>query len=188
MDFLSTIIMINLVGIGANLDNSSIGMAYGIEKVHFPHRVNFIVNVIGFISALIGTYAGKSLSQITPYQFGAISSCIVLSSLGCFILYSNYIHPYTTQKKELKLQRPNLRMGIYLGLGLSISNAFSGLGVGLADTANMWWIALSITVWGYLLIWFGNLFGAKIIVRRLGKHSSFVAGLLLIIIGIKQIY
>ncbi|MEB3104088.1 manganese efflux pump MntP, partial [Ferviditalea candida] len=186
--WLTALLMINLIGIGSNLDNSSIGIAYGAENVRFPHKVNLVVNAVGFVTALIGTYAGVSVSHVISRQIAALCSCIVLCALGCFIVYANYLHPVITRKKKsIHLQTPGIRDGILWGLGLSFTNIVSGFGAAVADIANLWGIILSITVWGYLLIWFGNVVGTGMIARWLGKYSSALSGLLLIAIGVKQI-
>jgi hypothetical protein len=37
------------------------GIAYGSEKIKFPHWVNAIVNAVGFCTSLLGAYTGEVL-------------------------------------------------------------------------------------------------------------------------------
>jgi putative Mn2+ efflux pump MntP len=188
MSWLWLFITINLIGIGSNLDNSSIGIAYGIENVRFPHKINLIVNTIGFITALIGSMAGASISHHISKEMGDVVSCLVLCGIGCFIIFSQYVFPiFSHNSKKLKLRVPNPRKGILLGMGLSFTNIASGFGAAISNTVNPWLIIISIAIWGYLLLWFGQLIGNKLILKWLGTYSSLLGGLILIMVGMSKL-
>jgi putative Mn2+ efflux pump MntP len=188
MGWLYAFITANLIGIGSNLDNCVVGIAYGSYKIRFPHGINALVNTIGFCTALVGAYAGTVISHfLTAYQAEWVA-CIVLVCIGLFFWYTAYIHPRIFPKKQqMKIKEPGWKEGIILGFVLSSTNIASGFGATVSNAASMWITTALITIWGYIMIWFGNVVGIGIITKLLGKYSSFTAGLLLILVGIHQV-
>lgn len=177
-----------LIGIGSNFDNCGVGIAYGSHHIKFPHYVNAIMNGIGFWTALLGAYAGTVISKFLPVHDASLSSCLVLCAIGLFFLFVAYVKPLLTQNSgDIIHGAPGVRQGIVLGLALSITNIASGFGTTVSGTAPLWITVMSITVWGYLMVWFGNVVGIGVFARWLGQYSSLVAGLLLIVVGLHQI-
>ncbi len=188
MNWLSVFITANLIGIGSNFDNCGTGIAYGSEKIKFPHSINILVNAIGFCTALLGAYMGQVISRYITLTEAGWAACVVLVCIGLFFWYAKYLHPRLSRKSEqIRIQQLGWKQGIILGFGLSFTNVAVGFGATVAHTSTVWVTALSIGIWGYILIWLGNAVGIGILARLLGKYSSFFAGLLLIIIGIHEI-
>lgn len=188
MNWLTVFMMANLIGIGANLDNTAVGIAYGIKKIKFPHLVNLIVNFVGLCTALLGAYMGEVIAQYTPPTTAKLISCIILCGIGLFILYSTYLHPKISRNDDqITLSKPGIKQGILLGLGLSFTNLASGFSATLSNSATLWTTVLSIAAWGYIMIFIGNLLSIGMISNLLGKYSSLVAAGLLIGVGIHQI-
>ncbi|WAH37203.1 manganese efflux pump MntP [Alicyclobacillus dauci] len=189
MGWLSACITANLIGIGSNFDNCCTGIAYGSGKIKFPHWVNAIVNTVGFFTTLLGAYAGEIISHYLNASQASWTACSVLVCIGLFFWYSAYIHPHISQKQEqTRLQKPGWRQGIVLGLALSFTNLVTGFGATISNAASFWATVTSVTIWGYIMIWLGNVIGIGVLARLLGRYSSFVAGLLLIAVGIHQVY
>ncbi|WKB36012.1 manganese efflux pump [Terrilactibacillus sp. S3-3] len=90
-------------------------------------------------------------------------------------------------RNKMCIQKLDWKQGIILGFALSFTNVAVGFGVTVSNASTVWITALSISVWGYLMIWLGNIVGIGVIARLLGKYSSFAAGLLLILVGIRQV-
>ena len=70
---------------------------------------------------------------------------------------------------------------------MSLDNIVLGFGSTVSNIASMWTSALSIAVWGYVMLWFGHIAGIGVLCKLLGRFSAFVAGLLLILVGIYQV-
>lgn len=188
MSWLSAFITANLIGIGSNFDNCGTGIAYGSDKIKFPHWVNAIANAVGFCTALLGAYAGEVISHYLTVSQAQWAACLVLVFIGLFFWYAGYIHPLVSkQKRTMQIKKPGWKEGIVLGLALSFTNVASGFGAVVSNAATLWATVAAITIWGYIMIWLGNVIGIGVIARLLGKYSSFVAGLLLILVGIHQV-
>lgn len=188
MDWFRFFLMANLIGISSNLDNTSVGFAYGLKNIRFPFWVNVMINFIGFCTALIGAYLGSFLSRYISPGEAEWASFGILCGVGMFILYSEYVHPLIFGKKrEIKIQKLGIRQGIFLGVTLSFTNIVTGFGTTIANQSFIWPIVFSIAVWGYIAIWFGNTIGNGWISKLLGNYSSLVAGLLFIGVAFRQI-
>jgi putative Mn2+ efflux pump MntP len=187
LDWLSTVGTATLVGISSNLDNTSVGIVYGLKNIRIPYWFNLIVNFIGFCSALLGAYAGSIISHFISAREAGILSFCVLFGIGIVVIYTDYCLRVTDNSRNNKIMKPGIRQAIVLGFGLSFTNIATGFGATITNNYMIWPILISITVWGYLAIWLGNIVGNGIISKFLGKYSSITAGLLLIAIAFKQI-
>ncbi|WP_026963138.1 manganese efflux pump MntP family protein [Alicyclobacillus herbarius] len=194
MDWWSLFLTINLIGIGSNLDNWGVGMAYGGNKVKFPYWVDAVVNLVGFFTALIGACAGAIISRYLPVTAAQWVACIALSAIGVYFWYTAYnrrrtsTHKQPTDKQPTKVEELGLKQAIFLGLALSFTNVASGFGATVAHAGEVWLSVFSITVWGFIMIWLGNVIGIGVVSRFLGRYASLAAGLLLIVAGLHQVY
>ena len=188
MGWFSAFMTANLIGIASNFDNCGTGIAYGSDKIKFPHWINAIVNAIGFFTALLGAYMGDVISHYITLIEASWAACIVLVGIGLFFWYSKYLHPRIYRvREEIHISKPGWRQGVVLGFALSFTNVAVGFGATVSNASTIWTSAFSIAIWGYIMIWLGNEIGIGIVARLLGKYSSFVAGLLLILVGIHQV-
>ncbi len=188
MEWFSSFLIVNLIGISANLDNTGVGIAYGLNNFRIPAWFNMIINIIGFFYTLIGVYLGSVISQIiSPADIGLVSF-FVFFCIGIVTIcnrYSSLI--YRKKHSGTKIQQPRLRDAIFLGFALSFTNIAAGIGLAVAYDTLIWELIISITLWGYISIMIGNAVGKNLISKMLGRYSSLVAGLIFIAIGLNQL-
>ncbi|MCL6593948.1 MAG: manganese efflux pump [Alicyclobacillus sp.] len=182
-DIAAALMLVNLIGISSNLDNTGVGVAYGITQVRFPHRINLVVNLIGFGFAWIGAAFGAFLSQWLTPVITQVMAFTVLSCLGWTMLLLQSLRPSCT---SASWPHPTWREGILLGVALSATNLASSIGASVTIHLSTWVIALSIAVWGYVALWLGNRLGTSWLSRWLGDYGGVVAGLLMIGLGVHQ--
>ncbi|GMA63786.1 manganese efflux pump [Alicyclobacillus fastidiosus] len=143
---------------------------------------------LGFCTALLGAYMGKVIAHYITVTQAGWAACIVLVYIGLFFWYSKYLHPRVSRThKQIRIQKPGWKQGIVLGFALSFTNLAIGFGATVSNASTIWVIVFSIAIWGYIMIWLGNVVGIGILARLLGEYSSFAAGLLLILVGIHQV-
>ncbi|MBY8889252.1 hypothetical protein K7472_31070 [Streptomyces sp. PTM05] len=184
MSWVNGFITANLIGIGTNFDNSGIGVAYGTAKIKFPHRINALVNAIGFASAFLGAYVGDATAGYFPQTAARWTASAVLACVGLIYWYSAYVRPrLRKQKRDVSLPHPGWRQGVLLGLGLSITNVANGFGATVASSAPLWSIVIAITAWGYVMIWLGNVLGIGLLSKLVGTYAPLVGGLLLLVVA-----
>lgn len=185
----ASLIAVNLIGIGSNFDNLGVGVAYGSDRIKFPHWVNALANVVGGTMGLLGAFIGEKVSRLMPATVADWLACFALCGIGIFFWYAAYVHPLLSRKAtKLKIPTPGFWQGILLGLIMSLDNIVLGFGSTVSGTASLWAPAISIALWGYIMLWLGHIVGYGIFARLIGKYSSFVAGVLLIAVGMYQVY
>jgi putative Mn2+ efflux pump MntP len=189
MHWLSSFIIANLIGLGSNLDNCGVGVAYGTEQIKIQHWVNAMINTVGLCAALFGTYAGNLCSLYISEAVAKWVACLILCAIGAFSLFSAYVPPQFSSHhvRLIHLQNPGFRQGVILGLALSPTNFAIGFSATVANAAAVWTTVSSIAVWGYIMVWLGNTVAIRFISMFVGKNPSLVAGLLLIGVGLHQI-
>ncbi|MCL6518173.1 hypothetical protein [Alicyclobacillus sp.] len=181
----SHLLLVSVIGIGSNIDNAGVGMAYGSGGVRFPHWVNGLVNGIGFVFSILGAWAGNALVRFLPVVWVQMFACAVLCGLGWYVLCCAARAESWGAERALRV--PGWREGIALGLALSATNVVSGAGAALTTSLPIGWISVSIGVWGYLCIWIGNRLAHTLISRVLGMYGGVLAGLVLMAVGLHQL-
>lgn len=188
MDWTTAFLTLNVIGIAANLDNTTVGIAYGTRGLRIPYWVNFIINIMGYGFAFVGGLFGQIISRMVSVQETNWIACAVLVSIGLYFLYHGYLAPRLfASRTHVTVLRPGWRQALVLGFALSASNLVTSFGATVANYANVWWTSISIALWGYILFWLGNLIGIGVFARLFGKYSSLAAGVILILIGLMQI-
>lgn len=189
LEWLNYFIIINLIGISTNLDNTGVGIAYGMKYFRIPFWFNGIINLIGFFYTIVGALFGSVILQFISAKETGLISCCILCCLGIFTIYNgSFGFIFGEHKSEVKIQQPRIQHAIILGFSLSLTNIVGGLGAAVAYKSIIWLMIISITIWGYITIWIGNIIGNTIFAKVLGKYSFLVAGLMFIIIGLKQLF
>ncbi|MBX5436179.1 MAG: manganese efflux pump [Alicyclobacillaceae bacterium] len=217
MNWVEALVTVNLIGIGSNLDNCSVGIAYGSRSIRFPHRVNALINGIGCGAVWTGAVAGDCLSRYLLPSSANWIGCLVLCAVGlsfwltafrssrrraCLRDAATVPHAVPQVESGMALaevagdaaepscdapSRAGWREGVLLGLALSVTNVASGLGATVTGTASVWMTGISVTAWGYIMIWLGNALGIGVVARILGRWAPIVAGFLLMAVGVHQV-
>ncbi len=188
MDWSALLFTAVLIGVASNLDNLGVGMAYGMLGVHFPHRVNLLVNAIGLCTVLAGALGGTLVARYLPAGTSSKVSCAVLMAVGVGYWYAGYLRPRLRRDHRAgRPDPPGWRAGIALGFGLSFTNVANGFGATVSQRALLAPVVVTVTAFGYLNIWLGNLIGIEVLARWLHRYGPLLAGLLMILVALHQL-
>lgn len=196
--------------ISSSSDNFIVGISYGINKI----KINFINNIFIALISGIGTFLsmafGKALLNIIPLEKANLlgSSVLILFGLYMFInslknLYikdkdiceinieeKNYYHNILNNPEVIDADGSNnieFRESISLGMVLCINNI--GLGIAASITGlNMYLTSLCSFLFSVLFIQLGYYVGNKFLSKRLSKYSEIVSALIIIILGIYELF
>lgn len=171
------------IGFGSNFDNLGVGVAYGTSGRVIPYWVNAVINGIGLVFVVVGCYAGEMVARVLPAQAASLLAGSLLIGIGLFYWYANYLHRHVGGR-DLPLRAPGWHAAIVLGFALSATNLVNGMGATLISPALLWPTIVSVTAVGYAMIWIGNLLARHLLLRLLGRAAPFVAGLLLVGVGV----
>ena len=202
---MKTILHLLFLSIAANLDNLGVGVAYGVKRIKVPPLSNLIIAVIAFIfgcvSVFTGSWIGRFLNDTTANTIGAI----LIIGVGLwmmrpkklqFILERNPLRSETSLIIKI-LHEPEVadsdhsaliswQESILLGVALSLNVCTNGISAGLWRL-NAIYTALCMAIFSYITIAFGIILGLRYGSRWLGNKATFAAGILLILIGIRQL-
>lgn len=201
---MAPIIHILFLSIAANLDNLGVGVAYGVKRIKVPPLSNFIIAAITFIfgclSALIGGWVARFLNDAVANSIGAV----LIIGVGLWIIRPKkmqFILERDPSKHETSLiikilHEPEAadsdhstsiswQESILLGIALSLNVFTNGISAGLWKL-NAIDTALGMSVFSYITIEAGIRLGRRYGSCWLGNKANLVAGILLILIGLRQ--
>ena len=173
------IITIVVIAVSLSMDAFSLSLAYGtlnLEKKYIK-ELSLIVGMYHFIMPLIGLTIGNILIKTLPLNTNIIV-CIVLTLIGIEMIIDTF-------KKEEKIKIMTLKELLLFGLAVSL-DSFS-VGIGLEALTENEILSVSIfSISSFIFTYIGLILGKKIN-NLIGKISTILGGLTLIIIGILYI-
>lgn len=187
VNFISAI----LFSFSANLDNIAIGISYGIKKIHLPI---FMVAIVSFFTTLFTFFSmiiGKSF--IPLFQDGIADSigAYLLILLGLYPLLKSFWSKnrvtYVRKEKMGEMKKIRLKELFIMTLVLSTNNVAAGIAAS-ATGVNIGITILCSFLFGFFFLFLGNSVGKVIMNPSIQKYSDFISSLLLILIGIIELY
>lgn len=169
-------IMILMIAVSLSMDAFSLSLAYGTlnQTKKEMIKLSIIVGVYHFFMPIIGMLFGVTLLHIFPIHPNIIV-CIVLGFIGLNMIIESF-----KQETDIK----NLTTTEMLLFGLAVSLDSFSVGIGMKAITNNWLLgsitfSLSSTIFTFLGLNLG-----KKINQMIGRISTIVGGIVLIIIGI----
>jgi putative sporulation protein YtaF len=195
----SALLAILLIGIASNLDNAGVGLAYGVRKIRIPFWANFIIALISFLATAISGFFGNYVSKFLPSSIANILGMGVLVIVGVWVLYQPFRKHSNSDGTMLKiLQNPEeadwdrsksigFWESVVLGIALAMNALAGGFDAGVTGLSILI-TAMSVGIFSLLLLGIAAHIGEKYIINKLGDYATVVAGVLLILIGIHQLF
>ena len=165
-----------VIAISLSMDAFSLSLAYGtlnLDKKNIE-QLSTIVGIYHFIMPLLGLSIGKIILKIIPLNPNIIV-CIVLTFIGLEMIIDTF-------KKENEIKAMNIKELLLFGLAVSIDSFSIGIGLEVL-TKNYMLCALIFSISSAIFTYVGLILG-KTISKIIGKISTLLGGITLIIIGI----
>lgn len=186
-----------LIGVAANIDNLVISVSYGLKLNRIPLLYNLVISLTSIVFAFISITAGSYLSNYFSQSIANYIGGSLIIGLGVwFIITSpafvknNSIQIEETHPAFLSIDKANkitLKESFFLGFVLALNCLTIGFGAGITGVSPLF-TSISIGVFSLISISIGVMLGNKIGNTLFGNYSNGIAGLLLIIIGIYEIF
>ncbi|SDO13517.1 sporulation membrane protein YtaF [Acetanaerobacterium elongatum] len=207
------ILSVILLSAAANLDNLSIGLAYGIRKVRIPFLSNLIVSMLSGVFTLITCFVGKSLSGVLPNSFGNILGGGIVCVMGIWSIAEYLIKLKQSAPENITARKPSseyvdkefieimqhpdkadmdysgdisAKESLLLGTALALNCLATGLGAGMTGI-NVIAITVLTIILSFITITLGTLIGKKCASLITGDKASILSGALFIVIGLYEI-
>lgn len=174
-----SLISVVIIAISLSMDAFSLSLVYGTlnMKKSDIKILSFIVGIYHFLMPLIGMYIGKIILQIFPLNPNIIVF-IVLTFIGIQMIFESF-------RENTTIKLMNIKEYIFFGLAVSL-DSFS-VGIGLRAIYNYPIIsALLFSISSLIFTYLGLNLG-KTINKAIGKISTLLGGLCLVIIGISYL-
>ncbi|GGA27411.1 sporulation membrane protein YtaF [Paenibacillus physcomitrellae] len=193
------------IGLASNLDNAGVGIAYGVRKIRIPWYSNLAVAFISFLGTLLSGAFGSLLALwIHPWIGHAVGSVVIIA-VGIWVLLQSSkeaqiqeIPPPSAGHFSRLLRNPeeadkdssksiSLSEAMILGTALAMNALAGGFNAGVTEL-NIWLTSLSVGIFSYLLFALSAWFGEKYAAEKLGSRATIISGVLLIVIGLGQMW
>lgn len=164
------------IAVSLSMDAFSLSLAYGTLnlKKEYIKKISLTVGLFHFFMPLIGLTIGNLLLKILPIKPDIIV-CIVLIFIGIEMIIDSF-------KEEENIKIMINKEILFFALAVSL-DSFS-VGIGLEAITNNYIIAVSIfSLTSFIFTYIGLLLGKRIN-KLIGKLSTILGGITLIIIGI----
>jgi putative sporulation protein YtaF len=201
------LIYISLIALANNLDNIGVRIAYSIRGIKISTLKNLWISVITFIISSLAAYSGSIISSVLSKNVSSILSMLLLMAIGLWIIFEPYLKEKNNHKNSHEilndtniysiLKEPEIadmdnsndidfREATFLGIALSINNVGGGLSAGMIGL-NSFFVGFFSAVISFLALWAGNYVTDFFKKHSIGNKAAMVSGILLILIGIKQV-
>jgi putative sporulation protein YtaF len=213
----SPVLTIFLLAVSCNLDNVGVGMAYGARGIGIPLASNLLIAVITAAGTGVCIVFGKQIFQVLPGEVGVILGAVLLLGMGIWVIRQEMgerdrpgqevpaaapadggAQQSWLRRLFLVLEHPaladrdasghiDLRESFLLSLALMLNNIPNGVGAGLLGFSTL----LTTVMVGLLSIvtfWLGIGLGRSVGIRWLGRQAGILSGVLLIGIGLAEIF
>lgn len=203
MDFIYLI----LIAMANNIDNIGVGISYSIRGAKISTLKNLWIAIITFSISFLSGFFGKVISGFLNQHVSSIISMLLLVSIGILTITGLYFNKEVTFQygtdtigknnffnivnKSEKVNINNYKNIDYkeatlLGIALSINNIGGCLSSGMLGL-NSFLIAFFSALISFLVLWIGNYITAFFNKFNLGNKAIIAAGVMLIVIGLKQV-
>lgn len=202
------LLSIILLSISANLDNFTIGMAYGIKGVKIRLWNNFIIAIVSCIGTFLSMSAGKVFTGwISPEAGNRIGSCILIL-MGLWVMLSSFQRGGRKELREQKGKETDVtcqeietedlaekieqreigwKEAVTLAVALTLNNI--GLGLAASITGLSPYLTSACTFFiSFILIWLGQAIGRAYLAKLFGKYAVLVSGGIILMLGIYDFF
>lgn len=187
-----------LFGISASLDALLVGIGYGIRKVRILLWQNLAISLVTLLGTCLSVGLGHRLAALLPGQTGAYAGSLILIALGLY--YIGRWGMALAKNRRAAFAGPPVDCGgrgttlflkpsevVVLSLTLSLNNLSAGLSASLAGM-RLIPAAASTFVCSVLFLSVGNGLGGCHGLQLLGCAADPLSGLLLIGLGLLQLF
>ena len=202
MHFLYTL----FIALVNNLDNVGVIIAYSFRGIKISLQKNLWISFITFIISTLSAFFGKALTIFLNKSACSIISMTLLIAMGLWIILEPFIKKEDNDNTSIEKKENNIygilkdptnadadnskdidfKEATMLGIALSLNNIGCGLSAGMI-ALNPFFLGFFSALINFLALWAGGYITNYLSKWHLDKKATIFSGILLILIGIKQI-
>jgi putative sporulation protein YtaF len=193
------------LAVAANLDNAGVGIAYGVRKIRIAWLPNMMVALISGVATLISGWVGRLMRYYIHPDIATALGAVVIFLVALWVM----AEPLREKRKQKREHQPTGVIGrilndpsvadfdasksigmleaVVLGTALAMNAFAGGFDAGVTQL-NIFLTSFLVALFSYLLLGIAALFGRRYAARALGDHATVIAGLILVVIAVHQIW
>ncbi|OBZ09185.1 MULTISPECIES: manganese efflux pump [Bacillales] len=183
-------ISIIFIGLASNIDNIGIGVYFGARSTRIPMLSNLFIAILGMAAAYSSITMGHLISGYMSQQHANLIGGIIIMALGAMsirpkgvtIVKTSPLPASSDYNKDISWKE-----SISLGIALSLNCLATGFGAGVSGVSPFM-TAISVGMFSLITVAIGVRIGHQIAKTWLGKYSNVIGGLILIAIGLYEIF
>lgn len=169
-----------------SIDNIGIGIAYSIAGVRVQLSKNMLISFLAFAVSFVSSLTGVIVSKYIGDDTAAIISMFLLSGMGIRMIYEAF-HESEDEGKINSIKVIGYKEAFLVGIVLALDDVPSSISSGLVGY-DAFMVSMPYFVISFLIFFLGN-YGIKFFTKlKIGKKANIIAGSLMIIMGISQIF
>lgn len=192
-----------LIALANNVDTIGVRIAYTVKGIKVSHEINLWIALIAFSISAFAALSGEIIVSFLPAKLASIISMVLLVLIGLWLIIEPYIHkPVKPANRPPHLldilgdpveadqdhsKHIDFKEATVLGMALSLNNIGGGLSAGILGI-NWLLMGLLSALISWLIFGAGNQLTDYTNKAGWGTKAPVVAGLILIIIGLKQLW
>ncbi len=172
-------LIVLVIAVSLSMDAFSLSLAYGTLDLSKKsiNKLSIIVGIYHFVMPLIGLFIGNAILKFFP-----INPNVIVTIVLCFIGLQMVIETFKNEENLKLMSFPEL---LLFGLAVSIDSFSVGIGLNAINN-NFLLCALIFSISSFSFTYLGLILGKKIS-QLIGKASTLIGGIVLIIIGLLYI-
>lgn len=181
---LQTIIYLLFIALINSFDNIGIRVAYSIGGIKVQLMKNVLISLMAFVVSFTASLSGNFISNYINEDIASIFSMLLLSGTGLKIIFENY---KGDKEKITQLKSLSYKESISIGTALALDDIGGSIGVGLIGYSPVV-VGLAFFTISFIIFLSGN-YMVRLLskIKISNKLTTFLAGLLMILIGVLQI-
>lgn len=200
----SGIVAVLAIAVASNLDNAGVGIAYGVRKIQISWWANGLIAVVSGLATFMSGWVGDEIAHYISAQTAAWIGAIAMILVGLWVMsdaWRKRTQPVAEPARNMVtriLRDPveadfdksfsiSLLEALVLGVALAINSLVGGFDAGVFHMGILW-TALLVALFSYLMLGISAWVGSRYAAQTLGDRATYIAGALLILVGIHQIW
>ncbi|WP_245632836.1 manganese efflux pump [Alicyclobacillus kakegawensis] len=191
-----------MIAVASNLDNAGVGIAYGVRGIRISWLANLVISLMSGVMTLAAGSLGHAFSRHLSVRAAAALGGSIIILVGLWVLVEpirssrvrNGGHTMVTQilrdpvKADMdRSQTISLREAAILGVALGLNAIAGGFDAGISNIG-VYTTAVAVAAVGFLLLAVSTWVGRRFAAPYVGNHAAYLAGILLLAVGIHQIW
>ena len=202
----------------SNFDNVGVGIAYGVRGTCIPFTANLLIALITGAGTLLSMLVGTALYHVLKPQLATLIGGIAMIGVGVWVIVqaTGRLRKASSSTDQLQDTREvisqhimfstivkflddpffldrvcsthiHIRETVLLGMALTLNNLVNGAAAGMLGLS-VSLVTSFVAIFSILAIWAGRSAGRSLGYRWFGHLAGPVSGLLLIFVGIYEIF